>query len=218
MVKISPSILAADFANLGRDVLKLKSWGASFVHCDVMDGVFVPNITFGPQMIKSIKPYANLPLDVHLMIIGPERHIESFVEAGADCITVHQEAVKDPRGTLRMIKETGIKAGVALRPETDIKTLENVLDIADIILIMTVNPGFGGQALIPAMIDKVAALKKIIDNESRKVEISVDGGVTANNASSLVRAGAGILVAGTTVFKAVDPKGTIRDLRGNQIV
>jgi len=210
MAKVAPSILASDFANVGRDVGKLEAWGAAMVHCDVMDGVFVPNITFGPQLVKAIKPYTSLPLDVHLMIVQPERHIEAFAKAGADSITVHQEATPHLHRALALIKENGAKAGVALNPSTNIATIENILDMVDMVLIMTVNPGYGGQPFIPAMYGKVAALKRMIIGAGYHIDIQVDGGVVPENAAELVRAGVDVLVAGTSVFRAEDPGAAVR--------
>jgi len=213
MAKVAPSILAADFANLGRDVGKLKAWGASMVHCDVMDGFFVPNMSIGPQIVKAIKPYTSLPLDVHLMIVQPERHIEQFVKAGADCITIHQEATPHLHRALALIKENGARTGVALNPSTNIATIENVLDMIDMVLIMTVNPGFGGQAFIPAMYDKITALKRMINSAGYHIDIQVDGGVGPDNAAALVSAGADVLVAGTSVFGAEDPEAVVRAMQ-----
>jgi len=210
MAKVAPSILAADFANMGRDVRKLEEWGASMVHCDVMDGVFVPNMSIGPQLIKAIKPYTRLPLDVHLMIVQPERHIGLFASAGADRITIHQEATPHLHRALALIKENGAKTGIALNPSTNIATIENVLDMLDMVLIMTVNPGYGGQNFIHAMYDKVAALKRLIIGSGCNIDIQVDGGVGPDNAAALVRAGVDVLVAGTSVFGADDPEAAIR--------
>ena len=212
MVKVAPSILSADFANMGEDVAKLEAWDASLVHCDVMDGVFVPNMSFGPQMIRAIKKYTRLPLDVHLMMIQPEKYVETFVQAGAYIITVHQEATMHLQRTLKLITSSGAKAGVALNPATSLSTLENILDDIDMVLVMTVNPGYGGQVLIPAMMRKVAAMKRMIEESGRHIEIEVDGGIHAGNAPQLIRAGADVLVAGSAVFKADDPKKAVRDL------
>lgn len=213
MARVAPSILAADFANLARDVGKLEAWGASFVHCDVMDGVFVPTITFGPQLVKAIRPFTNLPLDVHLMIERPERYIGDFVQAGADMLTVHQESTPHLHRALALIRECGAKVGVALNPSTSISTIEYVLDIVDLVLIMTVDPGWGGQSLIPSTIEKVAAMKKMIERSGRRIDIQVDGGVDACNAAALVKAGVDILVAGTAVFRADNPQEAISTLR-----
>jgi len=224
MAKVAPSILAADFANMGRDVGKLQAWGASLVHCDVMDGFFVPNISFGAQLIKAIRPLTPLPLDVHLMITQPERYVEEFVQAGADILTVHQEVTPHLHRVLALIKDCSaknaakngaknrVRTGVALNPSTHISTIEYVLDMVDLVLIMTCDPGYGGQLLIPAMIDKVAAMKRMVERSGLEIEIEVDGGVYAGNAAALVRAGVDILVAGTAVFDADDPKKAVREL------
>jgi ribulose-phosphate 3-epimerase len=216
MIKVAPSILSADFANMGNDIAKLEPWGASLVHCDVMDGEFVPNMSFGAQMVKAIRKYTSLPLDVHLMINKPECFIEDFAKAGADIITIHQEACIHLHRTIKLITSCGIKAGVALNPATSISTLENVIDDIDMVLIMTVNPGFGGQVFIPSMLKKIAALKDMIIQSGKNIEIEIDGGVTVDNASSIEKAGADILVAGSAVFNADDPKDAIRRIsKGN---
>lgn len=210
MIKVAPSILSADFANMGNDIAKLKPWGASLVHCDVMDGAFVPNMSFGAQMVKAIREYTSLPLDVHLMINKPECFIEDFAKTGADIITIHQEACVHLHRTIKLITSCGIKVGVALNPATSISTLENIIDDIDMVLIMTVNPGFGGQVFIPSMLKKITVLKDMIKQSGRNIEIEIDGGVTVENAASIENAGADILVAGSAVFNADDPKEAIR--------
>lgn len=217
MTKIAPSILSADFANMGRDIGMLEKWGASLVHCDVMDGVFVPNMSFGPQMVKAIKNYTNLPLDVHLMITQPERYVEMFANAGADIITVHQEATLHLQRTLKLISDCGAKVGVALNPATSISSLENVLDDIDMVLIMTVNPGYGGQSLIPAAINKIAAMKSMIEKSGKSIEIEVDGGIYPDNAPELISAGANIIVAGSAVFGSENPQEAVSGLKGNTL-
>ncbi len=216
MVKIAPSILSADFANMGNDIAKLESWGASLVHCDVMDGAFVPNMSFGTQMVKAIRKYTSLPLDVHLMINKPECFIEGFAQSGADIITIHQEACVHLHRTIKMITSCGVKAGVALNPSTSISTLENVIEDIDMVLIMTVNPGFGGQVFIPSMLKKITALNNMIKQSGRNIEIEIDGGVTVDNAGSIQKAGADILVAGSAVFNADNPRDAISRMR-NQV-
>lgn len=215
MTKVAPSILSADFANMGRDIEMLEKWGASYVHCDIMDGVFVPNMSFGPQLIKAIKKYTSLPLDVHLMITQPERYVEMFANAGADIITVHQEATMHLQRTLKLISDCGAKVGVALNPATSISSLENVLGDIDMVLIMTVNPGYGGQSLIPATINKIAAMKSMIEKSGKHIEIEVDGGIYPNNAQELISAGADIIVAGSAVFGSDDPQKAVSELKGS---
>lgn len=215
MVKVAPSILSADFANMGRDIGMLEKWGAAYVHCDIMDGVFVPNMSFGPQLIKAIKKYTSLPLDVHLMITQPERYVEMFAKAGADIITVHQEATTHLQRTLNLISDCGAKVGVALNPATSISSLENVLSDIDMVLIMTVNPGYGGQSLIPATIKKIAAMKNMIEKSGKHIEIEVDGGIYPDNAQELISAGADIIVAGSAVFGSTDPHKAVYGLKGS---
>lgn len=217
MAKVAPSILSADFANMGRDIEMLKKWGASYAHCDVMDGVFVPNMSFGPQLIKAIKKYTSLPLDVHLMITQPERYVEMFAKAGADIITVHQEATMHLQRTLKLISDCGAKVGVALNPATSISSLENVLDDIDMVLIMTVNPGYGGQSLIPATISKIAAMKSMIEKSGNNIEIEVDGGIYPDNAQQLISAGADIIVAGSAVFGSKNPQKAVNGLKGSSL-
>jgi ribulose-phosphate 3-epimerase len=210
-VKIAPSILSADFAALGEAVARVEAGGADLLHVDVMDGRFVPNITIGPPVIESIRKRTRLPLDVHLMIVEPERYIETFVRAGADLLTVHAEACPHLHRTLHQIREAGAKAGVALNPSTPPEAIEWVLDDLDVILVMSVNPGFGGQSFIPSSIAKVRQAKALVGR--RPVEISVDGGVNLDKAAPLAQAGAAILVAGSAVFGAHDPAQAVKDLR-----
>lgn len=204
MVRISPSVLSSDFSNLGEEIRKIESGGADYVHLDVMDGIFVPNITFGPPVIKKIRNITDLPFDVHLMIDRPERYIDDFVEAGADIITVHEEATIHLHRTIQYIKNCGKKVGVALNPSTSLESIEYVLDDIDMVLIMTVNPGFGGQSFIPAMERKIKELKGIIDNNSLNIKIQVDGGVKLDNAKEIIGWGVDILVAGSAIFGGVD--------------
>jgi len=210
-MKIAPSILSADFAALGEAVARVEAGGADQLHVDVMDGRFVPNITIGPPVLESIRKRTRLPLDVHLMIVEPERYIETFVRAGADLVTVHAEACTHLNRTLHQIREAGAKAGVALNPSTPPEAIEWVLDDLDLILVMSVNPGFGGQSFILSSIAKVRQVKTLVGK--RQVEISVDGGVNRDNAGLLTQAGATILVAGTAVFGAQDPAQAVKDLR-----
>ncbi len=197
---LSPSLLAADFAQLGKQVALLDEAGAQYVHIDIMDGNFVPSISMGLPVIKSIRPMSDRIFDVHLMIEDPDRYIDDFVDAGADLITVHAEACGHLDRTIQKIKERGILAGVALNPATSLSVLDYVLDNVDMVLIMTVNPGFGGQKLIPYTIDKVRDLKKMIDKRGLKTDIEVDGGVTLDNVAKIMDAGANIIVAGSAVF------------------
>ena len=204
MAKIAPSLLSADFANLTEEIKKVENGGADYLHLDVMDGIFVPNITFGPPVIKSLKKVANIPFDVHLMIDRPERFIKDFVDAGADILTVHQEASTHLHRTIQEIKSYGIKAGVSLNPSTPLNVLDYIIDDLDLIVIMTVNPGFCGQSFIPAMVDKIKSLRKTIDDRNLDIILEVDGGVKLSNAKELVHIGVDLLVAGSDIFGAKD--------------
>ncbi len=211
MIKIAPSILSADFARLGEQIREAEAGGADYVHVDVMDGHFVPNLTIGPVVVRSIRKTTRLPFDVHLMIESPELYIEDFAKAGADVITVQQEACVHLHRTVQQIKQANKRAGVALNPATPIATLAEILPFVDLALIMTVNPGFGGQSFIETMPQKVAALRQMIDARGLDIELEVDGGINAETAGRIVQAGARVLVAGTAVF--LDPDGPAQAIR-----
>ncbi|MGA2670557.1 MAG: ribulose-phosphate 3-epimerase [Dehalococcoidia bacterium] len=214
MIKLAPSILSADFARLGEQIDEVARAGADYIHIDVMDGHFVPNITIGAPVVASIRPITNLPLDVHLMIEHPERFISEFVQAGADIITVHVETCPHLRKTIRLIKELGVKAGVSLNPATPIGTIEEFIPHVDLVLVMSVNPGFGGQSFIPKTLPKIADMRKILNDRGLSAELEVDGGINADNAPSIVKAGAGVLVAGNSIFRAKEGIGrALRRLR-----
>jgi len=210
-VKLAPSILSADFGRLGERVAEATKAGADYIHIDVMDGHFVPNITIGAPVVAAIRSWTNLPLDVHLMIETPETQINQFVRAGADIITVHIEACPHIHCVVQLIKESGIKAGVALNPGTPIDTLNEVLPTLDLVLVMTVNPGFGGQAFIEDMLDKIARLRTELDKKGLATELEVDGGINAEIAPRVVQAGARVLVAGAAVFH---PGETVKEALG----
>ena len=199
-VKLAPSILSADFSRLGQQVAEASEAGADYIHLDIMDGRFVPNLTFGPVVIQGLKSYTGLPLDAHLMIVEPERRIGDFIKAGVDHITVHAEACVHLHSVLKEIKDGGCRAGVALNPTTPLTAIEEAFPFLDIVLILTVNPGFGGQTLIPEALDKVRRLREITAKRGYKVEIEVDGGINTQTAASAVSAGAHTLVAGSAVF------------------
>ncbi|MGC6769274.1 ribulose-phosphate 3-epimerase [Enterococcus sp. LJL51] len=212
-MKIAPSILSADFANLERDIQLVEKLGADYIHVDVMDGQFVPNITLGPNVVSAIRPVTKLPLDVHLMIQQPEKFIDAFAEAGADIITVHQEATPHIHRAMQMIKAAGVKAGVVINPGTPLSTIEHVLDMADLVLIMTVNPGFGGQSFIESQLDKIAQLKEWKETKGYTYEIEVDGGIVPETAAKCKEAGADVFVAGSYIYNAENPKERIDALR-----
>ncbi len=200
-IQISPSILSADFSQLGSEIKKLEEGGADLIHVDVMDGHFVPNLTIGPPVIKNLRKYTTLPFDVHLMITPVHKYIENYAEAGADIITIHPEATENLKGSINLIKKFGKKVGVSLNPKTEIKTLIDEIKNIDLVLVMSVNPGFGGQKFMPEVLDKIKELKNIKDRNQYHFNIEVDGGINFSNAKMVLEAGADILVSGTTIFK-----------------
>jgi len=210
---LAPSILSADFNHLGRDIQLVNESEADWFHVDVMDGVFVPNISFGFPILKHVKKISKKPLDVHLMIVNPDRYLEEFAAAGADVITVHQEACPHLHRTIQKIHSLGVKAGVAINPATPVSVLEDILCDADLFLVMSVNPGFGGQKFIPRSIDKIRQLQIELDQAGSAALIEVDGGVDASNYNEVVNAGADVLVAGSAVFNQPDPLAAIRLLK-----
>ena len=204
-IKISPSILSADFSRMGEEVKSLEESGADLVHCDVMDGVFVNNITFGLKMVEDIRACTKLPLDCHLMIVQPEKYVERFAKAGADIIMVHYEACKDNlKDVLALIKRSGVKCGAVINPDTPVSAIKEVVPMCDMVLVMSVFPGFGGQKFIPEVLDKVREIRKIINECGREIDLQIDGGVTAENVAEIKAAGANVIVAGNAVFKAKD--------------
>jgi ribulose-phosphate 3-epimerase len=212
-LQIVPSLLSADFAALGEAVARAERGGADMIHVDIMDGHFVPNLTMGPVVVKSLKRVTHVPLDVHLMIEDPDRYAEAFVEAGASSLTVHVEAVVHLHRTIQLVKSLGVSAGVALNPATPVTALEEIAGDVDYVLVMTVNPGFGGQTFIPRSTSKVRAVRELLRREGSTAPIEVDGGIDIQTAPAVVAAGADILVAGNAVFGARDPEGAIRALR-----
>ena len=203
-IQISPSILSADFSQLGSEIKKLEQGGADLIHVDVMDGHFVPNLTIGPPVIKNLRKYTKLPFDVHLMISPVHKYIENYAEAGADIITIHPEATDNLKESINLIKKFGKKVGVSLNPKTEIQTLLDEIANIDLVLVMSVNPGFGGQKFMPEVLDKIKELKKIKDEGKYHFDIEVDGGINFSNSKIVLEAGANILVSGTTVFKEND--------------
>ena len=214
MVIISPSVLAADFSKLGDEMKKVELAGAQYIHLDVMDGVFVPNISFGAPVISAVRKSSSAVFDVHLMITDPQRYIDDFVKAGADIITIHYESCDDPASVVKYIKSKGVRAAVSVKPATPVEVLYPMLKELDMVLIMTVEPGFGGQKLIPETVEKVTELRQYAVNNGIEIDIEVDGGVTPENVSTLVSAGANVIVAGSAIFKAEDPADVIAKMKG----
>ncbi|MGM0218864.1 ribulose-phosphate 3-epimerase [Enterococcus sp. AZ126] len=212
-MKLAPSILSADFANLQRDIQLVEKLGADYIHVDVMDGQFVPNITLGPNVVSAIRPVTKLPLDVHLMIVQPENYIEAFAKAGSDIITVHAESTPHIHRAVQMIKASGVKAGVVINPGTPLSAIEYVLDLVDQVLIMTVNPGFGGQSFIESSLDKIAQLKEWKESKGYTYDIEVDGGIVPETAKRCKEAGANVFVAGSYIYDSESPKNRIAALR-----
>ncbi|OGO60039.1 MAG: ribulose-phosphate 3-epimerase [Chloroflexi bacterium RBG_19FT_COMBO_48_23] len=213
-VKLAPSILSADFSRLGEQVVEVAKAGADYIHVDVMDGQFVPNITIGAPVVASLRSWTDLPLDVHLMIERPEAHVSQFADAGADIITVHVEAATHLHRLVEAIKGLGVKAGVSLNPATPLSSLDEVLPLLDLVLVMTVNPGFGGQVFIGSMMDKIARLRKILDDRQAKAELEVDGGINTRIAPKVAEAGADVLVAGAAIFGSKQGAGNaLREMR-----
>ncbi|MBX3229765.1 MAG: ribulose-phosphate 3-epimerase [Labilithrix sp.] len=213
-VLVAPSILSASFARLGEEIAAVEDAGADWIHVDVMDGRFVPNITIGPPVVKSIRKVTRLPLDVHLMIVEPERYVDAFAEAGADTITIHVEACTHLHRTLAHIRSLGKRAGVTMNPSTPEDTIRYVLDVCDQVLVMSVNPGFGGQSMIDAVLPKVTAIRRMIDERKLPIDLEIDGGINADTAPRAIAAGARVLVAGSAVFDAKDYKAAIAAIRG----
>ncbi|MGG1685337.1 ribulose-phosphate 3-epimerase [Pseudalkalibacillus sp. NRS-1564] len=213
MIKIAPSILASDFARLGEEVKDVEAAGADYIHVDVMDGHFVPNITIGAPIVRALRPVTSLPLDVHLMIENPDQYIEEFAEAGADILTVHAEACPHLHRTIQLIKSKGVKAGVVINPATPVDSIKHVIEDVDLVLLMTVNPGFGGQAFIERVLAKITETKQLADSLGVAPEIEVDGGVNAETARACIEAGATVLVAGSAIYNQSDRKVAIDQIR-----
>ncbi|NNU82536.1 ribulose-phosphate 3-epimerase [Geobacillus sp. BMUD] len=213
MIRIAPSILSADFARLAEEIRSVEEGGADWIHVDIMDGHFVPNLTFGPPVVAAIRPVTKLPLDVHLMIADPDRYIPAFAKAGADVISVHVEACVHLHRTIHFIKEQGVKAGVVLNPHTPVEMIRHVIADVDLVLLMTVNPGFGGQAFIPAVVPKIREVARMASEQNKVIDIEVDGGINAETAPLCAEAGANVLVAGSAIYNEPDRAAAIRALR-----
>lgn len=214
MVKIAPSILSADFSKLGEEIKDVELGGADYIHVDVMDGHFVPNITIGPLIVEAIRPVTKLPLDVHLMIEDPDQYVEAFAKAGADYITVHAEASRHLHRSIQNVKSFGVKAGVVLNPATPVESIQHIIEDVDMVVLMSVNPGFGGQKFIPSVLQKIRQVKQMADEKGLNIEIEIDGGVNEETAKLCIEAGANVLVAGSAVYNKADRKKAIEVLRG----
>lgn len=215
MIKIAPSILSADFSQLGEEIKDVEKGGADYIHVDVMDGHFVPNITIGPLIVEAIRPVTKLPLDVHLMIENPDQYIPQFAKAGADIISVHVEACPHLHRTIHLIKEQGVKAGVVLNPATPVSTISHIIDDVDLILLMTVNPGFGGQSFISSVLPKIREVRELVTKSGRNIEVEVDGGVNPETAKQCIEAGADVLVAGSAIYNQRNRKKAIDSIRAS---
>ena len=213
MFIVSPSVLAADFAKLGDELKKIEKAGATYAHLDVMDGIFVPNISFGAPMISSIRKASDLIFDVHLMITEPQRYIDDFIKAGADIITIHYESCENPREVIKYIKSKEVKAGLSIKPATPAEAVYDMLRNLDMLLVMTVEPGFGGQKMMPEQLDKVRKIRKYANDNRIKIDIEVDGGLTADNVGMATAAGANVIVAGSAVYNAKSPKEVIKKMK-----
>lgn len=215
MIKIAPSILSADFARLGEEVKDVEKGGADYIHVDVMDGHFVPNITIGPLIVEAIRPVTKLPLDVHLMINNPDLYIPQFAKAGADIISVHVEACTHLHRTIHLIKEQGVKAGVVINPATPVSSIKHIVEDVDLILLMSVNPGFGGQSFIPGVLSKITEVRDLVTQTGKDIDVEVDGGVNSDTARQCVEAGANVLVAGSAIYNSRNRKKAIDSIRGS---
>ncbi|HOO22828.1 MAG TPA: ribulose-phosphate 3-epimerase [Clostridia bacterium] len=215
-ILVAPSILSGDFANMGKTVSDLKMWGADYAHVDVMDGVYVTNLTFGMPMVKALRRVTDMVLDVHLMITKPERYVEEFVKSGADIVTFHPDASDDPGATLKKIKAAGAKCGIVFNPDIDIDKYAHLFEMCDMILIMSVFAGYGGQKFIDYCLDRLKKVKAILDEKGLDIPIEIDGGITEENVNAAIDAGATVIVAGSAVFKSEDPARTIEILRGTK--